>query len=533
MMKKKIKACLLSLTIAAAGVSTVVPAALPQSVIAAEADYQVTRNIKVYIKQDDGSKKLQDTVAQTVDVKGSTSKDTKVTFPAVNVSDILGNGYEVYTPDKTTIASAKGSYNNPPSDASVVLSIDPSKALTKDKKIIRTIEYYTKGDDGKETFSGSEQYTVTFLKGAALTKTSKIPDKTVPTKDGYTPDRTVVKGKTVTPKDNSYTEKVVYTKNANVVTETKTVWRKINFIDKDTGEAISAGGNSSKSQGVIFSREVIKNKNGKITKVVSDWQSSGTIKEFTIPDAEGYSHAQKKLPAVTVKPTDKDIEVDVEYVSTRYTVNYHLDEKSPASSKKTVVDYGGPKVKTLTLSQLGFSKPGYTFIGWKGCREIDGKWYVKDSNGKKSFMKLKNGVLPEGYTFYIYKNGANTNTFAKNGNVHFYGIWRENAYTVNYHIDENSSASSKTTKVTYGKKTTLLTTKQLGFSKSGKTFAGWKAYRENDDTWYVKNSEGVKEFKKLSNGKLPKGYTFVKYKDGGVTNTFAKTGNAHFYATWK
>lgn len=532
-MKKKIRACLLSLTIAAAGVSTVIPAALPQSVIAAEADYKVTRNIKVYIKQDDGSKKLHDTIAQTVDVKGSTSKDTKVTFPAVNVSDILGNGFDVYTPDKTTIPSTKGSYNNPPADASVVLSIDPSKALTKDKKIIRTIEYYTKGEDGKETFSGNEQYTVTFLKGAALTKTFKIPDKTVPAKDGYTPDRTVVKGKTVTPKDGSYTEKVIYTKNANVVTETKTVWRKINFIDKDTGEAISAGGNSSKSQGVTFSREVIKDKNGKVTKVVRDWQSSGTIKEFTIPDAEGYSHAQKKLPAVTVKPTDKDIEVDVEYVSTRYTVNYHLDENSPASSKKTVVNYGGAKTDLLTISQLGFSKPGYTFVGWKGYREIDGKWYVKDSNGNKTFVKLKNGALPEGYTFYYYKNGGKTRVFAKNGNVHFYGVWKQNSYTVKYHIDENSAASSKTTKVIYGKTASLLTVKQLGFSKTGKKFAGWKSYRESDDTWYVINSEGKKEFKKLNNGKLPSGYKYHLYKDGGSTFKFAKSGIAHFYATWK
>ena len=521
------KAAVIGVLMASSGVAAAAPAFVPQTIMAEEAEYVITRNIKLYIKQADGSNKLYDTLPLTMTVPGSTSKDKNFTFPAVNVSDLLGDGFEAYTPDKTTIPSAQGSYNKPPADASVVLSIDPQKGLTEEKRIVRTIEYYIKDSDGKERLSGSEQYFVIFPRGSVLTATANFPDKKVDKKEGYTSDRTVVKGKTVKASDESFTEKVIYTKNADVTTETKTVWRKVNFIDKDTGKKIKG----SQSKGVTFSREVYKDANGK-TVVVRDWQSEGTIPEFAVPDIEGYSHTQKTVPAKKVTVKTKDFEVDVYYTSTRYTVNYHLDEKSSSSSKKTVVDYG-TWTNTRTVSDLGFSKSGHNFLGWKCYREIDGCWYVKDANGNKTFKKMVNGELPAGYSFVLYKSGARTRTMAKRGDVHFYGVWEEQKYTVKYHLDENSSASSKTTTVKYGEWTKLLTLSELGFSKSGKKFAGWKLYREKDNTWYAKDSSGNKKFVKLVNGKLPSGYTFATYSDGGRTKTAAKSGVVHYYGTWK
>ena len=122
---------------------------------------------------------------------------------------------------------------------------------------------------------------------------------------------------------------------------------------------------------------------------------------------------------------------------------------------------------------------------------------------------------------------------AKNGNTHFYGQWQENSFTVNYHIDENSPASSLKTVVKYGTWTKTLTTTELGFSKKGLKFAGWKGYREIDNKWYVQDSNGKKQWITLTNGKLPAGYSFYIYKDGQQVMALAKSGNTHFYGTWK
>ena len=117
--------------------------------------------------------------------------------------------------------------------------------------------------------------------------------------------------------------------------------------------------------------------------------------------------------------------------------------------------------------------------------------------------------------------------------MHFYGVWDENKYTIRYHLDEASSASSKKTTIKYGELTKSLTTSELNFAKSGKTFAGWKAYREMDDSWYAVDSAGNKKFVKLVNGKLPAGYVYAYYSNGAKTSRIAYNGNVHFYGTWK
>ena len=528
-----IKAGIIGLAVLSAGAAVAVPVSLPQTAVTAEAaqtsSVTVKRQINIYKKYSDGKKEKVGEVGQ--ESSDLLDKDRIVDFPASDAKEYLSGfddgAWGAWIAEEAKVPAASGSYNNPPAAYDMYLVLDSSKGLTANKTIKRTIEYYTEDANGKRSLSSTSMQNVTFPAGTLYTEKYTFSDVTVPVKTGYTADRTVIKGKTVTPKSGDFTEKVIYKKNPDVKTEEKTVWRKINFIDKDTGKQIKG----SQSNGVKFSREVYTDANGK-TVVVRDWQAKGTIQAVTVPDIEGYSHTQKTVPAVTVKPSDKDFEVNVEYTSTRFTVNYHLDDKSAASAKKTVVDYG-TWTKTLTTSELKFSKANHTFVGWKAYREIDDKWYVKDSNGNYSFVKLVKGKLPAGYEYVIYRDGTKVRTVAKRGNVHFYGQWQENKFTVNYHLDDNSNASSQKTDVVYGNWTKTLTVKELGFSKSGKTFVGWKAYREIDDKWYVKDASGNYKFVKLVNGKLPSGYTFAIYKNGTNIRTFAKSGNVHFYGQWK
>ena len=216
----------------------------------------------------------------------------------------------------------------------------------------------------------------------------------------------------------------------------------------------------------------------------------------------------------------------------KFNVYYHIDEAGKTSSKTTPVTYG-KAAKTLKTTDLGFSKPGKTFAGWKVYRDIDDKWYMSDASGNCSFKKLEKGKPPAGFKYELYKEGAGVSKTAIGGGVHFYGTWKDAGFKVYYHPEEGGKASSKTTPVTYGKAVKTLKTTDLGFSKPGKTFAGWKVYRDVDDKWYVSDTSGNCSFKKLEKGKLPAGFKYELYKEGAGVSKTAVGGGVHFYGTWK
>ena len=213
-----------------------------------------------------------------------------------------------------------------------------------------------------------------------------------------------------------------------------------------------------------------------------------------------------------------------------YTIKYHSDAHTAPIS--TIVRYG-VLTKTKKISELGFSKADFTFMGWKAYREIDDKWYIKDTAGRKYYKKLADGRLPEGYSYVLYRNGESVKASAPGGVVHFYAQWAQSRYVIKYHRNDKSSPASATTTVLYGKFTKIRSVSELGFHEADKTFKGWKAYREIDCKWFVKNPAGYNLFMKLVNGQLPPGYSFVHYKDGECVKATAPGGVVHFYAQWK
>ena len=109
----------------------------------------------------------------------------------------------------------------------------------------------------------------------------------------------------------------------------------------------------------------------------------------------------------------------------------------------------------------------------------------------------------------------------------------EKRYTVYYHIDDMAAPHPESTQVKYGTLTKTKTVDELGFKKENRTFAGWRVYRELDETWFLKDSNGKNSFKKPINGLIPADHTFVLYKDGEAVKYTAQSGIVHFYAQWK
>ena len=215
-----------------------------------------------------------------------------------------------------------------------------------------------------------------------------------------------------------------------------------------------------------------------------------------------------------------------------FMIKYHADNSESVSNNTTTVEYG-VSTKILTIAELNFNKEGKEFEGWRAYREVDNKWYLKDGSGKSSWQSLNNGNLPEGYSYSLYKNGTTVAKTAPEGVVHLYAQWKNNEYTIKYHPDDSNATSNKTTLVQYGVSTKIMTLAELNFSKAGKDFVGWRAYRDYDKKWYLKDSNGKSSWQSLNDGNLPAGYSYSLYKDGISVSKTAPRGVVHLYAQWK
>lgn len=204
-----------------------------------------------------------------------------------------------------------------------------------------------------------------------------------------------------------------------------------------------------------------------------------------------------------------------------YTVMYHETDGAQASDSSQIEF--GRSTATKTVAQLNYSTRGRKFLGWRVFRKQDNSWYVT-LNGKNFWSK----TLPEGGTYYLYKNGSKVaKTTAAGTTAHFYGQW-ETTYTIQYYEDDNAGVSGSS-KIVYGQTTPIKTVEELQYSTYGRKFLGWRAYREKDGTWYV-TVNGKNYWSKT----LPEGGSYYLYKDGiGVAKTTAAGTTVHFYAQWK
>lgn len=246
----------------------------------------------------------------------------------------------------------------------------------------------------------------------------------------------------------------------------------------------------------------------------------------------GYCFDLRTDKCKLVKPTKNGIiKLFAQWGGDEFTGVYHLDLSSEASSLITNAPYG-TKTTSLTIADLGFRMKQAKFVGWRLYRELDNKWSAKNGKGEVEWVNLKDGKLPEGYTYSLYKDGFPWIKATTSGIVHAYATWEKGVFTVNYHKNETTPASGVTTTVNYGEKTKSYTISQLGFSNGDKKFLGWKLYRDIDSSWSVKAPDESMIWMKLENGTLTEGYSFNIYRDGTEFKTAAPEGNVHAYALW-
>ena len=93
---------------------------------------------------------------------------------------------------------------------------------------------------------------------------------------------------------------------------------------------------------------------------------------------------------------------------------------------------------------LGFSKEGYTFIGW---------------------ATSPNASTP------IYSDGE---TYTATADITLYAVWKRKQFTITFNLNDDSESSLIVTQTfTYGSSQPLETIASLGFSKDSYSFVGW------------------------------------------------------------
>lgn len=131
------------------------------------------------------------------------------------------------------------------------------------------------------------------------------------------------------------------------------------------------------------------------------------------------------LMAVTLIIGNLDISlvktVFADEISNYFTIYYHEDMDSEASSIISHVEYG-VTTKTLTATDLGYSRSGKLLRGWYVRRQYDGKWaYTLDGN-----TVIWATECPEGGYLCLYTSGTHVAKTVPAGTVvHFYGVWVE------------------------------------------------------------------------------------------------------------
>ena len=127
--------------------------------------------------------------------------------------------------------------------------------------------------------------------------------------------------------------------------------------------------------------------------------------------------AMSRVTAVSSYEWSAKFDFEVEYPEI-FTVEYFdagSDRPSPTTTRVTF----GVASATATSSELGFGSPGSTFAGWRCYRDCDGKWWASTPSGP-GWVSAPGGVLPEGCSYILLRDGVRLDATARTGAVRLY-----------------------------------------------------------------------------------------------------------------
>ncbi len=162
-----------------------------------------------------------------------------------------------------------------------------------------------------------------------------------------------------------------------------------------------------------------------------------------------------------------------------YTVKYEANKPTGASAnvQGSTASSSHTYDTAKALTSNGFTLNGWTFKGW-----------AKTASGAVS-----------------YTNGESVKNLTKTngGSVTLYAVWEANTYTVNYHSNQPTGASSAVGNATPASTHTYDTAKALtnnGYTLNGWSFQGWA--KTADGEVFYQNGESVKNLTAVNGGNV-------------------------------
>jgi len=183
-----------------------------------------------------------------------------------------------------------------------------------------------------------------------------------------------------------------------------------------------------------------------------------------------------------------------------------------------------------------FVKSGYTFLGWYLTRQSDGKaLYFSPDNVAYWYTP---GAQPAGYRRALYQDGRKVSalTSVNEDVITCTAQWAPNTTaTTRFVIRYDANGGTGSMADTIVTKGTSTATRANAFTKSGKTFKGWYAYRMSDNKWFYVSSTDSSKTGWYVAGTQPSGYVLYKYSSGQkVANTSSVNCDiVTFYAVWQ
>ncbi len=250
------------------------------------------------------------------------------------------------------------------------------------------------------------------------------------------------------------------------------------------------------------------------------------------PEGQDFRLLNDKVSIIKRSPGGV-IHLYAQWKTRNFTVLYHPGDGEKELNASTTVVFGNRTI-IKSIDELNLKKTGYGFNGWKIYRDTDDKWLLKNKAKERKWMKITGNKLPKDYSFVILKDGGSLTKTCSGGTVHLYALWKKLDYTmVLYHADDTKIPLPEKTKVISGKCTKIKTLSELQLKEKTGAFTGWKAYRDIDDKWLLKDTADNPSWMSLNDGKLPFGHSYYLLKDGMVFAKTADASNIHLYAQWK
>ena len=303
-------------------------------------------------------------------------------------------------------------------------------------------------------------------------------------------------------------------------------WRANNYTIKFDGNSADGGSTSDQSMTYDTAADLMLNGYTKTGYTFTGWN--------TQLDGGGTRYADGQEVINLTVNEGETVTLYAQWRANNYTIKFDGNTADGGSTQDQAMTYD--QAADLTLN--GYTKTGYTFIGWNSQADGKGTSYIAGQNvinltategetvilyaqwransytvqfdgnsadgGSTSDQSMTydtaadltlNGYTKTGYTFTgwntqsdgggtAYTNGQNvTNlTAIEGGTVTLYAQWRANSYTIRFDGNSADSGSTQDQAMTYDQAANLT---HNGYTKTGYTFTGWNIQADGGGTPYT------------------------------------------------